>query len=118
MSDPTIIDDLLAQKATVITLGAAAFSFLLIFPFVACCQSNEITIAKRFIGWLRLTIALLFLSHLFLLQYDSELVNSYNIKLFTYPSYPVLKPIAGIIFCFLGWFPSSHQAMRWVVRVA
>jgi hypothetical protein len=106
---------LTSASSTIVGVGAAAIaSFLLLFACAACRQTNEIVIARRCILWSRGVYALLLAGHGIQLHY--ELL--YPAPALTLPTLGALRPVAGIVACFLHFFVNSHPCFRWLVLAA
>lgn len=93
-----------------VSLGAV-FTFLLIFSFCACRQSNEIVIARRCILWARLSVLPIFVCYAIQLNLDLTYYFSPTVL----PSVTVIRPAIGLVVCFLSFFINSHAALRWFV---
>lgn len=100
-----------SSKMLVGVSGGAVATFILLFSVIACCQTNEVIIARRCIFWARLSIIPLFVCHAIQLNLDLK----YFFSTIMLPSVSVVRPALGLVLCFLSFFVNSHAALRWFV---
>lgn len=94
-----------------VMIGSIA-SFVIIFALLAFRQSNEVVIARRCIWWARLSIVPVAACHAIQLNLDT---TYYFGDYITLPSVTTIRPLIGLVLCFLAYFINSHFALRWLV---
>lgn len=99
-----------SSQRLVAVAAASVGSFLVIFVFLIYRITNEIILARRCIMWARIALLGVVICHAIQLNMDLTVVPRVVL-----PQLGLVRPVAGGILCFLGFFVSSHPIFRWLV---